>query len=86
MSNIYMIICPQRFNAHNMEELPFVAPENNHYEDGRQGRGFCQVAHQQIRVLFHQASDVVKNQGGKNDFIKVYTSVTGVLSISGPEL
>ena len=61
-------------------------PGKHHYEDGRQGRGFCQEAHQQIRVLFHQASDVVKNHGGKNDFIKVYTSVIGVLSISGPEI
>lgn len=29
-----------------------------------------QEAHEQIRVLSHQASEVVKNQGGKNDLIE----------------
>lgn len=29
-----------------------------------------QDAHEEIRVLSHQASDVVKKQGGKNDLIE----------------
>lgn len=29
-----------------------------------------QDAHEEIRVLSHQASDVVKNQGGQNDLIE----------------
>lgn len=32
--------------------------------------GSRQDAHEEIRVLSHQASDVVKNQGGENDLIE----------------
>jgi adenylosuccinate lyase len=52
-----------------MEELPFMATENIIMKMVAKG-GSRQEAHEQIRVLSHQASDVVKNQGGKNDLIE----------------
>ena len=52
-----------------MEELPFMITENVIMKMVAKG-GSRQEAHEQIRVLSHQASDVVKNQGLKNDLIE----------------
>ncbi|OAA56251.1 L-Aspartase-like protein [Niveomyces insectorum RCEF 264] len=64
-----LVIYPKRIHAHVMEELPFMATENIIMKMVAAG-GSRQEAHEQIRVLSHQASDVVKNQGGKNDLIE----------------
>ncbi|KAK0715960.1 adenylosuccinate lyase [Lasiosphaeris hirsuta] len=64
-----LVVYPQRIHAHNMEELPFMATENIIMKLVAKG-GSRQEAHEEIRVLSHQASDVVKNQGGKNDLIE----------------
>jgi len=64
-----LVIYPQRIHAHNMEELPFMATENIIMKMVAKG-GSRQEAHERIRVLSHQASDVVKNRGGKNDLIE----------------
>lgn len=60
---------PKRIHAHVMEELPFMATENIIMKMVAKG-GSRQEAHEEIRVLSHQASDVVKNQGGRNDLIE----------------
>ncbi|PHH59459.1 hypothetical protein CDD81_3189 [Ophiocordyceps australis] len=64
-----LVVYPQRIHAHNMEEVPFMATENIIMKMVAKG-GNRQEAHEHIRVLSHQASDVVKNQGGKNDLIE----------------
>ncbi|KAL2753547.1 hypothetical protein ACRALDRAFT_1051925 [Sodiomyces alcalophilus JCM 7366] len=64
-----LVTYPNRIHAHVMEELPFMATENIIMKMVAKG-GSRQEAHEQIRVLSHQASDVVKNQGGKNDLIE----------------
>jgi adenylosuccinate lyase len=83
-----LVVYPKRIHAHLMEELPFMATENiiMHLVELGKSR---QDAHEEIRVLSHQASDVVKNQGGKNDLIErikkteffspVWDSVDGML-------
>jgi adenylosuccinate lyase len=52
-----------------MEELPLMATEHVIMRLVA-GGGSRQEAHEQIRVLSHQAGDVVKMQGGKNDLIE----------------
>lgn len=52
-----------------MEELPFMASENIIMKMVARGAS-RQDAHEEIRVLSHQASDVVKKEGGKNDLIE----------------
>ncbi|OLN93987.1 Adenylosuccinate lyase [Colletotrichum chlorophyti] len=64
-----LVVYPKRIHAHVMEELPFMATENIIMKIVAKG-GSRQDAHEEIRVLSHQASDVVKNQGGKNDLIE----------------
>ncbi|KAL1898187.1 adenylosuccinase ade13 [Sporothrix stenoceras] len=64
-----MVIYPKRIHAHVMEELPFMATETIIMKIVAAG-GSRQEAHEEIRVLSHQASEVVKNQGGKNDLIE----------------
>jgi adenylosuccinate lyase len=50
-------------------ELPFMATENIIMAMVRAG-GDRQVCHEKIRVLSHQAAQVVKEQGGENDLIE----------------
>lgn len=64
-----LVIYPHRIHAHIMEELPFMATENIIMKLVAKGAS-RQEAHEQIRVLSHQASDMVKNQGRKNDLIE----------------
>jgi adenylosuccinate lyase len=69
VANTDKVIYPHRIHAHIMEELPFMASENIIMKMVAKGAS-RQEAHEEIRVLSHQASDVVKNQGGKNDLIE----------------
>lgn len=69
-----------------MEGLLFMALENVIMKVAAKGAVFARKRTSRYACFSNQASDVAKNQGGKNDFIKLYTSVTGVFSISGLEL
>jgi adenylosuccinate lyase len=62
-------VYPQRIHARIMDELPFMATENIIMKLVAGGAS-RQDAHEEIRVLSHQASDVVKKEGGKNDLIE----------------
>ncbi|KAA8565667.1 hypothetical protein MFRU_006g02520 [Monilinia fructicola] len=62
------VVYPNRIHSRVMEELPFMATEVIIMRMVASG-GSRQEAHEEIRVLSHQASDVVKKQGGKNDLI-----------------
>ncbi|EER36950.1 adenylosuccinate lyase [Histoplasma capsulatum H143] len=59
-----LVVYPAR-----IRKLPFMATENIMMKMVSLGKS-RQDAHEEIRVLSHQASDVVKNQGGKNDLIE----------------
>ncbi|KAK5008611.1 adenylosuccinase ade13 [Cryomyces antarcticus] len=52
-----------------MAELPFMATENIIMAICAQG-GSRQEAHEEVRVLSHQAADVVKKEGKENDLIE----------------
>merc|ERR1719266_1479830 len=56
-------------NTLNAQELPFMATENFIMEMVKAG-GDRQECHEQIRVLSHEAGDVVKCQGRDNDLIE----------------
>ncbi|EEH22222.1 adenylosuccinate lyase [Paracoccidioides brasiliensis Pb03] len=64
-----LVVYPARIHSRLMEELPFMATETILMKMVSLGRS-RQDAHEEIRVLSHQASDVVKNQGGANDLIE----------------
>ncbi|KAH6679039.1 putative Adenylosuccinate lyase [Halenospora varia] len=64
-----LVVYPARIHSRVMEELPFMATENIIMKLVALGRS-RQDAHEEIRVLSHQASDVVKKEGGKNDLIE----------------
>ena len=64
-----LVVYPARIHARLMEELPFMATENIIMKMVALGKS-RQDAHEEIRVLSHQASDVVKKEGGKNDLIE----------------
>ncbi|KAF5522169.1 Adenylosuccinate lyase [Colletotrichum aenigma] len=64
-----LVVYPKRIHARVMDELPFMATENIIMKLVAKG-GSRQDAHEEIRVLSHQASDVVKKEGGANDLIE----------------
>ena len=67
-----LVVYPRVIARRIDSELPFMATENiimamvSHPTTP----GDRQECHEQIRVLSHQAADVVKNQGGENDLIR----------------
>ncbi|KAH8203268.1 hypothetical protein TruAng_002566 [Truncatella angustata] len=63
-----LVIYPKVINSRVMSELPFMATENIIMRIVAKG-GNRQDAHEEIRVLSHQASAVVKQEGGSNDLI-----------------
>lgn len=64
-----LVVYPARIHAHVMEELPFMATENILMKLAEHGVS-RQESHEEIRVLSHQASAVVKQQGAKNDLVE----------------
>jgi adenylosuccinate lyase len=63
-----LVVYPAVIERRVREELPFMATENVIMAMVRAG-GDRQVCHEKIRVLSHEASAVVKQQGGDNDLI-----------------
>ncbi|KAG8995127.1 adenylosuccinase ade13 [Tulasnella sp. JGI-2019a] len=63
-----LVVYPQVIARRISEELPFMATENIIMALVKAG-GDRQEAHEQIRVLSHQASQVVKQEGKPNDLI-----------------
>ncbi|KAI0137438.1 adenylosuccinate lyase, partial [Xylariales sp. AK1849] len=65
-----LVIYPKRIAARIHEELPFMANQVSQIIMRITAKGGNrQTAHEEIRVLSHQASDVVKHKGGQNDLI-----------------
>jgi len=64
-----LVIYPKVIERFIAQELPFMATENFIMEMVKAG-GDRQECHEQIRVLSHQAGDVVKVQGKDNDLIQ----------------
>lgn len=64
-----LVVYPAIVNAQLREELPFMATENIIMKLCSHGVS-RQEAHEEIRVLSHQAAHVVKMEGGKNDLIE----------------
>lgn len=65
-----LVVYPKRIHARLMEELPFMASENMIMKMVALGKS-RQDAHEEIRILSHQASIVVKEEGGKNNLIEL---------------
>lgn len=64
-----LVVYPAVISRRIAEELPFMATENVIMALVRQGIS-RQEAHEQIRVISHKASDVVKQEGRPNDLIE----------------
>lgn len=64
-----MEVYPKVIERHIRQELPFMASENVIMAMVKAG-GDRQVCHEHIRVLAHQAAQVVKGQGGDNDLVE----------------
>lgn len=70
MNNIFsgLVVYPKRIESRIQEELPFMATENIIMALVKKGVS-RQDAHEEIRVLSHQASAAVKMEGKQNDLI-----------------
>ena len=64
-----LVVYPKVIERFIAQELPFMATENFIMEMVKAG-GDRQECHEQIRVLSHQAGEVVKCQGKDNDLIQ----------------
>ncbi|KAL2351731.1 putative adenylosuccinate lyase Ade13 [Cryomyces antarcticus] len=64
-----LVVYPAVIRKNIMAELPFMATENIIMAICAQG-GSRQEAHEEVRVLSHQAADVVKKEGKENDLIE----------------
>jgi len=64
-----LVVYPNVIRSHVMQELPFMATENIIMKLASKGVS-RQEAHEEIRVLSHQAGAVVKEEGGNNDLIQ----------------
>lgn len=63
-----LVVYPKRINARVQEELPFMITESIIMKLVAKGES-RQEAHEQIRVLSHQAGSAVKNEGKQNDLV-----------------
>lgn len=63
-----LVVYPKRVNARVQEELPFMITESIIMKLVAKGES-RQEAHEQIRVLSHQAGSTVKNEGKANDMV-----------------
>jgi adenylosuccinate lyase len=64
-----LVVYPAVINKRLQEELPFMATESMIMRIVEKG-GSRQEAHEQIRVLSHQAGQVVKGEGKPNDLVE----------------
>jgi adenylosuccinate lyase len=64
-----LVVYPNVIRSRIDQELPFMATESILMKLSTHGVS-RQEAHEEIRVLSHQASDVVKQQGGRNDLLE----------------
>ncbi|KAI1821867.1 L-Aspartase-like protein [Xylaria intraflava] len=63
-----LVVYPKRIQSRVLEELPFMITESIIMKLVAKGAS-RQEAHEEIRVLSHQAGSVVKNEGKPNDLI-----------------
>ncbi|KAI2472813.1 adenylosuccinate lyase [Annulohypoxylon bovei var. microspora] len=64
-----LVVYPKRIDSRNRQELPFMITEAILMKIVSKG-GSRQEAHEKVRVLSHEASHVVKHEGGNNDLIE----------------
>ncbi|KAK4650111.1 adenylosuccinase ade13 [Podospora pseudocomata] len=64
-----IVLYPSVIRSRIDQELPFMATESILMKLATHGVS-RQEAHEEVRVLSHQASDVVKQQGGRNDLLE----------------
>ncbi|KAI0887935.1 adenylosuccinate lyase [Annulohypoxylon maeteangense] len=64
-----LVVYPKRIESRNRQELPFMITEAILMKIVSKG-GSRQEAHEKVRVLSHEASHVVKHEGGNNDLIE----------------